>query len=472
MKLLMPFFLFYLRIFASLQIQKLHLFSTITGRKFQIIALTGSAGKTSAIQAMEAALSPHFKVKTNQNYNSEYGLPANILGFKLDSYSPLSWAKVCLLAPLKILTNNYLPELYLVEMDVDGPSEPLNIRYLLRILKPDMAIHLNVSNVHTQNFDPLIPLSITGTRRATRARQLMCQEQAVLTQSLLPHQIAILNPHDPLVWATRKDIQAKVISIEKCAANSIFGKEVIFSRTSDQHGTSLPASGGSTKNLSSPKKPKYIFPQVYDITFGTAITLAHILGIPKSQAIQNIKANFHLPPGRAGLFAGKSGSTIIDSTYNASPQPMREFLDLLKSLKTNDQKLTANDQRLKANSQKLIAILGDMRELGHQSAPEHRSLAPHALACADLILTVGPQMQKYFPNHKKIHKFLYYWQVLDYLKKINTKNSIILVKGSQNTIFLEEVVKELLLNPADAQYLCRQGLHWLKIKANFRQNRQ
>lgn len=448
----MPYFLFYLRIFASLQIQKLRLFSTITGRKFQIIALTGSAGKTSAIQAMEAALSPHFKVKTNQNYNSEYGLPANILGFKLDSYSPQSWAKVCLLAPLKILTYNYLPDLYLVEMDVDGPQEPLNIRYLLRILKPDLAIHLNVSNVHTQNFDPLIPSSITGTRRANKARQLMCQEQAVLTQSLLPHQIAILNPHDPLVWATRKDIQAKIISIEKCAADIIFGANTIFSRT---------ASRRAREHEKISVKPEHVFPQVYDITFGTAITLAHILGIPKSQAIQNIKANFHLPPGRAGLFEGKAGSTIIDSTYNASPQPMREFLDLLAS-----------------HPGRKIAILGDMRELGYQSAPEHKALAPHALRSADLILTVGPQMQKYFPNHKKIHKFLYWWQALDYLNRhyVGTRHgtflqgSTILIKGSQNTIFLEEVVKELLLNPADAQYLCRQAPHWLKIKAKFRQS--
>jgi UDP-N-acetylmuramyl pentapeptide synthase len=271
----------------------------------------------------------------------------------------------------------------------------------------------------------------------------MCQEQAVLTQSLLPHQIAILNPHDPLVWATRKDIQAKVISIEKCAANSIFGEDVIFSRTASRR-----AREHEKINI----KPKYIFPQVYDITFGTAITLAHILGIPKSQAIQNIQANFHLPSGRAGLFQGKSGSSIIDSTYNASPQPMREFLDLLAT-----------------HPGRTIAILGDMRELGHQSAPEHRSLAPHALQCADLILTVGPQMQKYFPNHKKIHKFLYWWQAQKFLENnpLLLKNTTVLVKGSQNTIYLEEAVASILRDQADRAKLCRQETYWVKIKDAF-----
>jgi hypothetical protein len=42
---------------------------------------------------------------------------------------------------------------------------------------------------------------------------------------------------------------------------------------------------------------------------------------------------------------------------------------------------------------------------------------------------------------------------------------LIVFKGSQNTIFLEEAVKEFLLNPDDAQYLTRQGARWAKKKS-------
>ena len=39
-------------------------------------------------------------------------------------------------------------------------------------------------------------------------------------------------------------------------------------------------------------------------------------------------------------------------------------------------------------------------------------------------------------------------------------NSHILVKGSQNTIFLERAVESILANPTDAQHLCRRGKFW------------
>ena len=41
---------------------------------------------------------------------------------------------------------------------------------------------------------------------------------------------------------------------------------------------------------------------------------------------------------------------------------------------------------------------------------------------------------------------------------------LIVFKGSQNTIFLEESVKQLLENPADATKLPRQGNWWMKKK--------
>lgn len=41
---------------------------------------------------------------------------------------------------------------------------------------------------------------------------------------------------------------------------------------------------------------------------------------------------------------------------------------------------------------------------------------------------------------------------------------ILLFKGSQNTIFLEEAVKMLLKNPSDAKLLTRQSEWWLDKK--------
>ena len=55
-------FLGYLRFFARLQLHKIKLLNP----KLKIVGITGSAGKTSTLLAAESALTPNFKVKTNQ----------------------------------------------------------------------------------------------------------------------------------------------------------------------------------------------------------------------------------------------------------------------------------------------------------------------------------------------------------------------------------------------------------------------
>jgi hypothetical protein len=43
----------------------------------------------------------------------------------------------------------------------------------------------------------------------------------------------------------------------------------------------------------------------------------------------------------------------------------------------------------------------------------------------------------------------------------------VFVKWSQNTIFLEEWIKEFLFDLRDSSKLCRQSDEWLKIKKQF-----
>lgn len=417
----MPLFLLYWRILARLQIVKLRILAKVKKQQFVILALTGSAGKTSTVEAIKAALTPNFKVKTNQNYNSQYGLPASILGIKLDSYQKIQWLKAILLAPLKLLTYNQLPEILILEMDVDGPHEPNNISYLLKIVKPNLAVHLNVGSVHTQNFDILIPVDLKGQKRVDFAKKLMCQEQAILTTTLEASQTAFLNLNDPFIAAYSKTLKCQVIPIQS----------------------------QSIKNLKF--RHNYIFPQIYKTTFGTAITIATYFGLSKKIATSNLQKNFILPSGRASYFDGIYQSKLIDSTYNSSLQPALEFLSLLHNQPTKN---------------KQIAILGDMRELGNQSRQEHEKLADFALKSADLILTVGPETKKYFPNFPNIHKFDTGPEALKFLLDHPSylKQSVVLLKGSQNTIFLEEVIKGLLAKPADSINLCRQTPYWLKLK--------
>lgn len=238
----------------------------------------------------------------------------------------------------------------------------------------------------------------------------IAEEKAKLVNTA---KIAIINPADPLVKKYTKN--KKVISIK-------------------------PIKIGISN---------FLLPDIYMISFGAAMTIAKTLNLQTSIAIDNLKNNFHLPPSRSSILKGINNSTIIDSSYNSSPLATSEMLNFLSSYPSPK-----------------IAVLGDMRELGAASKISHQNLYKTALNSADTIISVGSETSRFFGP--KAIKFMYWWQASDYLKNILPQNATILVKGSQNTIFLEELVKELLKNYKDAKKLCRQSPYWLKLKSKFR----
>lgn len=385
----------YIKFFAKIQLQKIRLVQKLKHRQLDIIGITGSAGKTSTLLACQTVLSPFLKVKTNDGYNSESGLPLSIIGLKIKNYSFFSWAKILLLSPIKILTNWQGFDVLILEMGVDSPIWPHNMDYLLSIVKPNISIFLNVSPVHLANFQNL--------------DQIAQEKAKLINQS----NTAIINDQDKLV---KKYTQNKnIINI-------------------------VP-----TKI----KLDKFYLPDIYQISFGAALSLARIFNINYNDAVKNIQTNFSLPPSRSSILKGVKNTTIIDSSYNSSPIACLELIKFLDTFKT-----------------KKIAVLGDMRELGSSTESEHNIIYQQAIKTADLLISVGTETKKYFGD--KSIKFDYWWQAAEYLKQQIKGGETILVKGSQNTIFLEELVKSILLNPSDSSKLCRQSPYWLKTKNKFK----
>ena len=386
----------YLRFFARLQLFKIKLLNP----KLKIVGITGSAGKTSTLLASQAALTPNFRVKTNYGGNSESGIPLNILGFKNPDFSLLSWLKIAILTPFKLLTNWKIYDIYLLEMGIDSAKSPKNMPYLLSIVKPDIGIFLNVTSVHLENFSSLDKIA---------------EEKAKLVNTA---KIAIINKSDPLVKKYTKNKNTLTIKPLKIDI------------------------------------PNFFLPDIYNISLGAALAVAKTINLETSIAINNLKNNFQLPPGRSSILKGLNNSTLIDSSYNSSPLATAEMLNFLSSYPSPK-----------------IALLGDMRELGAASELAHQNLYKTALKSADQIISVGPETSRYFGPKAK--KFLYWWQAADYLKNNLPENSTILIKGSQNTIFLEELVKELIPTNKLKYYLtnqliCRQSPYWLKTKTIFK----
>ena len=161
--------------------------------------------------------------------------------------------------------------------------------------------------------------------------------------------------------------------------------------------------------------------------------------------------------GRMNILRGIRGCTLLDDTYNASPIAMENSLKTLYSISVNHK----------------IAVLGDMNELGETSELEHKKIGeicdPSQL---ELLITVGKMSKKHLApiaeeNGCKVISFDTALEAGEFLKNSDIKDTTILFKGSQGGIYLEDAVKELLLDPSDAEKLVRQSQSWKQIKAKF-----
>jgi UDP-N-acetylmuramoyl-tripeptide--D-alanyl-D-alanine ligase len=160
--------------------------------------------------------------------------------------------------------------------------------------------------------------------------------------------------------------------------------------------------------------------------------------------------------GRMQLLKGKNGVTIIDDSYNSSPDAALAALATLRQ--------TAKGRK--------IALLGQMNELGSYSQEAHEMVGKVA-GKLDIVLTLGNDANNYLGaaavksglDKANLHAFKSPYEAGEWLSKAVKKGDTILVKGSQNGVFAEESIKPILADPADSAKLVRQSPDWLARKA-------
>jgi UDP-N-acetylmuramoyl-tripeptide--D-alanyl-D-alanine ligase len=431
-KLFSRFILYYLRCFAKLKLKII---------KPKIIGVTGSIGKTSAIHALHTIISPFYKTKTTFSGNSESGIPLDILNIDLKDYSASSWLKALVLAPFRVF-NNEKYEILIAEMGVDSPDEPKNMSYLLKIIKPDIGVILNVAPVHTEQFGGNI--------------ETIAKEKGLLVTTMDKNNIAIINSDDTLLMKLKDKIKAQLKTFGSGSQNTLQIGKYSLNGFNSRFEFIVD---GKTFVL---EFKNQIFFEEYASIFAASILTASAIDISIKDAISYLEKKYQLPAGRLSIIPGVKNSTLIDSSYNASPKTVVAALSLLQNLKCSGKK---------------IVVLGDMRELGKLAASSHKEIGNFALKSADYIILVGELMKKYamlviiesgFPKTKLFH-FNKSKGVGDFIAdKLLGNDDLILVKGSQNTIFLEQVVYELMKEKKHAsELLCRQSDYWDRVREKF-----
>ncbi|HVZ58458.1 MAG TPA: Mur ligase family protein [Patescibacteria group bacterium] len=424
-----------------------------------IIGIAGSVGKSSTRNAVEAILRDYFPTKSVGN--SETGIPLGILEMKPENYSKLDWAKMLLKAPQNL---NFLKSTkYLIaEMGIDEPDAPKNMEYLLTILKPTIAVSLNVSATHSQQFDKTLQLrskQINEEERLQLVIQNIAEEDTkIITQS--GAECGIYNAEDKFISQiiTKKTpTSTKLLSFgEKSSHDISYGSyKVSLKGTSFE----LYVKTHEQRIAITLHFPRHIFPREYREVFAAAILVSLQTGLNLEQIKASLEKNYQPPKSRSSLFAGINQTTIIDSTYNASKASITTFLDLVDTLK-------------KETDRKIVFLFGDMRELGQESQIEHEAIANKLIGIVDYLYLVGPQTREFVlpiiqTNEKHFSEIRWFDSATragEFMQENLPKNAIVLAKGSQNTIFLEEAVKRILQNKEDAKNLCRQDEFWQKVK--------
>lgn len=392
---------------------------------FKVVAVAGSLGKTSTKLAIAQVLSAKYKVRwQGGNYNDIVTVPLIFFGDDLPNlFNPLGWLAV-FWRNRRQLQQKYPYDVVVVEVGSDGPGQ---IKQYDKYLKADIGVLTAIAPEHMEFFDDLDAvadeeLQIAGLSDKLIINKDLCDQKYLKSLSKPVLSYGLKNA---------ADVRLTNIKFKGFAADF----DVL-------EGDSL---------LLEARHEAIAEPRLYSVA--AAVTVARELGMNASE----IKKGLHnLKPvaGRMQKLAGVKGSTIIDDTYNASPPAMKAALNTLYRL----------------DAPQKIAVLGNMNELGKYSSGAHTEIGNYCDPIKlDLVVTLGPDANKYLApaaeaRSCRVQQFDDPYSAGDYLKHTIKKGALILIKGSQNGVFAEEVAKLLLANSADDKKLVRQSDYWLKIK--------
>ena len=291
----------------------------------QVIGITGSVGKSSTKEMTHAVLSQRFNTfKSPGNRNSILGLPAAVFDLRPEH------------------------ERAVLEMGMYTVGE---IERLCEMTHPKIGVVTIIGPVHME--------------RAGSMEKIVEAKQE-LVEALPENGTAILNYDDLRVMGMAEHTRAQVFTYG-LDSNADVWADNIHSMGLDGIRFTLHC-GNESLSMGIPMLGRH---SVHTALRATAV------GLVESLSWEEIAAGLgeaSTAQFRILAVPGPNGSTIIDDTYNSSPDSALAALNLLSEL---------NGRR--------IAVLGDMLELGDAEEHSHRLVGRRTADVADLLVAVGPR---------------------------------------------------------------------------------
>jgi UDP-N-acetylmuramoyl-tripeptide--D-alanyl-D-alanine ligase len=298
----------------------------------RVVAVTGSAGKTTTKEAIATILATQFRVlKSKGNLNNHFGLPLQLLK----------------LAPED--------EVAVVEMGMSAAGE---IAALCQIAAPDWGVVTNVGNAHAEGFND----GIAGVARAKY------ELVAGLSPQARERAVAFLNADDVYVAQFGRDFPGRAVyyaSKSVAAAVADIRAEEIeeLGPAGSRFRVATADDGSATVQLA-------LLGRHNVLNALAAIAVGLQAGIPLARCVAAVGSL--KPEDKRGELIEWHGATIINDCYNSNPEALQSMIRTLAAVP----------------AARRIVVAGEMLELGSRAAQLHRECG-EAAAAAGIDVVIG-----------------------------------------------------------------------------------
>ncbi len=342
----------------------------------KVVAITGSAGKTTTKEVTSDFLEARYRVVRNRgNFNNHIGLP------------------------LALIELRQRPEIAVVELGMNHAGE---ISTLVRVAEPDVRVWTNVGEAHLGFFASI---------------DAIADAKAEIFEGAGASTLLVANADDPRITARLGAFRGRVVTfgIEgdfadvRASAVEDRGIEGISARVTTRHGAvdiTTPLIGRA--NLA-------------NILAATAV--AEEFGVALATVVTRAA---HLRPAarRGEVLRMPSGVTVIDDSYNANPDATKKALGVLAE----------------SQASRRIAVIGEMLELGERSSELHQGVGRAVVdARVDVLVSVGGAPAKALADAAVaagmpaagVHHFATSDEAANAMPALVRAGDLVLVKGSR-----------------------------------------
>ena len=274
----------------------------------KVVAITGSAGKTTTKEAIAECLSTRYRVVKNKgNLNNHIGLPLSLTELRTR------------------------PDVAVMELGMNHAGE---ISTLVSIAEPDVRVWTNVGDAHIGFFE---------------SADAIADAKAEILEGADDRSVLVCNADDPRVMTRVRTFAGRTVTFGVAADATVRATDVEDLGLDGMRATVSTPAGDRT--ITTPLLGRGNLSNAL-----AAVAVSLELGVSLDDVATRV-AELSPAPRRGAVHRLRHDVRLVDDSYNSSPTALRRALDVIAHTTTAGRK---------------VAVLGEMLELGDHADELHR----------------------------------------------------------------------------------------------------